>query len=456
MEHYSNLKRVIDCCKVFPLDIFEGIVITDRKGIILYSDERHSALFGRTPEEEVGRSIIELNNCSLFPKVINTGRPVIGKNLSVKGREFIGSILPLRKEDKVIGGIGINLFNGEGYNGEPHVPAGVEFCNLPTGKSTSDKESAFDNVIGESEVFKNVKEMALDASKLDLPVLITGETGTGKMMFAKAIHNASIRSGYPFFPINCSAIPKDLFETEFFGYAPGAFSGCNPKGKPGKFELAHKGTIFLDEIGNLPLEFQAKLLDVLQEKEVVRIGGIRPLDLDFRLVTATSECLEEMVQQRLFRSDLYFRINVLRIHLPALRERKEDIPSLIRFKLREIVERYHGKGEIDIQEGIVKHLADYPFPGNVRELFNILERMMVTVKGRDIKKEDLCFPIVGHVQPAGKPAPLKILIEKAEREAITQALNYARSDVTDAAKILEIHRTTLYKKIEKYRMCADL
>lgn len=454
MEEYSYLNKIINCCKTFPLDIFEGIVITNQNGIIQYSDEKHSAIFGRTQAEEIGNSIIELNNCSLFPKVLKTGKPIICKHLIVKGKEFIGSIFPLKRKGMVIGGMGITIFKDTNLIKSIFDSSNATYCNLPNEVITGTSKN-FENIIGESETFKLIKERAFKASKLDLPILLTGETGTGKMVFAKAIHNASPRSHYPFVSVNCGAIPKDLFETEFFGYAPGAFSGSNPKGKPGKFEIAHKGTIFLDEIGNLPLEFQIKFLDVLQEKEVVRVGGIESLNLDFRLITATSEDLERMVREKSFRSDLYFRINVVKIHLPPLRERKEDIPLLIQYKLKKITERYQIKGEIHINEGLKKHFMEYSFPGNVRELFNILERMIVSMKGNKIEKEDLLPLIKNEDFIQKRPTPLKILIDQAEKEAIAQVLSYTRGDVTDAAKILEIHRTTLYKKIEKHRIYSN-
>jgi transcriptional regulator with PAS, ATPase and Fis domain len=454
LNNQNYLQKVIQFCSNFPFDMFEGVVITDHRGIILYVDEKHPAFYGRKREDEIGKDIKILNQCTVFPRVIDTGKPIIGKRLIVHGKEFVGSVIPLKRNNTVIGAMGITLFsNIDSLKGLLDISC---FSYPPaTQDAPHEVRIGFQDIIGVSEIMKSTKELAYKASQIDLSILLTGETGTGKMMFAKAIHNASPRRNYPFVPINCATIPKDLFETEFFGYAPGAFSGSHPKGKPGKFEIAHHGTIFLDEIGNLPLEFQVKLLDVLQEKQLVRVGGVEPLNVDFRLITATSEDLERMVQEGTFRSDLYFRINVAEIHLPPLRERQGDIPVLIQYKLKEMREKYKLDEEIYMDKDLIKYLTEYSFPGNVRELFNLLERTSLHLKGNKITKEDLS-PLKPEASAQTRPAPLKTIVDQAEREAITQTLKLTRGDVSDAARILEVHRTTLYKKIEKYRIRSDV
>ncbi len=446
---------MIDFCRTVPINPLGGLIITDHEATIKYVDERHSAFFGRRPESEVGKDIGILNKCTGFPHVIHTGRSTICSSFNFRGKEFIGSIIPLRRKNIVFGAMGLILFSDIGvFKNLIEISTFDDYSHIAN-QALNETDINFDNIISASETLRNIKELSIRGSRLDFPILISGETGTGKTMFAKAIHNASPRRNYPFVAMNCATIPKDLFETEFFGYAPGAFSGANPKGKPGKIEIVHRGTLLLDEVGNLPFEFQVKLLDTLQEKKIVRVGDVKPLNIDFRLITATSEDLERMVQEKLFRSDLYFRINVINIHLPPLRERKEDIPILIGYKLKEISEKYELPQMMHIEEDLVKHLIEYSFPGNVRELFNIVERAVFNRDENRVAKEDLSlFEQENFIQK--DPPSLKILIEKTEKEAISKVLSSTKGDVTDAAKILDIHRTTLYKKIEKYHISSNI
>ena len=451
MDNHLYLQKVIQFCSNFPFDVFEGIVIADQRGIIVYVDDKHLSFYGVKREDEIGK--ITLNQCTVLPKVISTGKPLIGKHLKVGGKECIASIIPLKRKEIVIGAMGITLFPVVDSLKDRFKTPHLEHSSLPK-ELPYEVRIRFEDIIGDSEVMKSTKELVYKASQIDLPILLTGETGTGKTMFAKAVHHASPRRNSPFVATNCATIPKDLFETELFGYAPGAFSGSHPKGKPGKFEIAHHGTILLDEIGNLPSEFQVKLLDVLQERQLVRVGSVEPLNVDFRLITSTSEDLERMVQQRTFRSDLYFRLNVIRLHLPPLRERDGDIPILIQSKLNEMREKYGLKENLHMEEDLIKQLTNYSFPGNVRELFNSLERTILHQKGNKITQGD--FDLLNPLAPAREaPASLKWVVNQAEKEAIQQALKSTRGDVSDAAKILEIHRTTLYKKIEKYRILSN-
>ena len=239
-------------------------------------------------------------------------------------------------------------------------------------KINKDYKITLDNIIGNSEIMEHTKQKALIAAKSNSTVLITGESGTGKELFARAIHNHSDRTDYPFVAVNCAAIPDNLLESELFGYEEGAFTGAKKGGKLGKFELAHKGTIFLDEIGDMSLHLQGKLLRVLQERELDKIGGKSNIFIDVRVIAATNKNLEDLVKNGKFREDLYYRLKVIPITLPTLRERKNDIPLLIDYMIKEYAHKLN-KDVIGIEDDASKTLVDYTWPGNVRELQNIIE-----------------------------------------------------------------------------------
>jgi transcriptional regulator with PAS, ATPase and Fis domain len=250
--------------------------------------------------------------------------------------------------------------------------------------------------------------------------------------------------------LNCAAIPKDLLEAELFGYEPGAFTGAGSKGKPGKFELAHRGSIFLDEISDLPLEMQPKLLRVLEEKEMERVGGTRLTKCDFRLIAASSEDLENCVGQGKFRKDLYYRLNVIPIQIPTLRERKEDIP-LIAQHLIEMINRDFGTHVTKISPEVLEIFKSYDWPGNIRELANILERIIYVTEGDTIQMHHLPFFLQGLREGPHKlrPTLLKRLKEDMEKEALLHAIRLSNDNKNKAAKLLGIHRTALYKKMRK-------
>jgi transcriptional regulator with PAS, ATPase and Fis domain len=284
-------------------------------------------------------------------------------------------------------------------------------------------------------------------------VLITGESGTGKELFAQAIHHAGDRRMHPFVRINCAAIPRELLESELFGYEKGAFTGAKTEGKPGKFELAHEGTIFLDEIGDLPIEMQPKLLRAIEDKEFERVGGNKVVRSDFRVIAATNQNLETMLATGRFRKDLFYRLNVVSLHIPRLRDRPEDISAITqRFLTRTATETgLHG---LSIDREAERALRQYEWPGNIRELMNVLERSVHALDGETIRLADLPF-YVRRVDRTGTPRRLTSLREtqtRSERETIWSALKEAGFSKVRAAKILGIHRTLLYKKMKKYNL----
>nr|WP_330362555.1 sigma 54-interacting transcriptional regulator [[Clostridium] dakarense] len=324
-------------------------------------------------------------------------------------------------------------------------------------KINKDYIITLDNIIGESDIINNTKKEALIASKSTSTVLITGESGTGKELFARAIHNHSSRNENPFVAVNCAAIPDNLLESELFGYEEGAFTGAKRGGKLGKFELAHNGTIFLDEIGDMSLHLQAKLLRVLQEKELNKIGAKSNVFIDVRIIAATNKDLEKMVNKGTFREDLYYRLNVIPISLPSLRERREDIPLLANFMMKEYAIKLN-KNVVDIDKSVINLMINYKWPGNIRELQNIIE-YSVNMSSSSVITLDT---MPNRMKKVDKNEDIVIKegiinLEELERREIIKALDKYKDYKKDkdlAAKALGISRATLYRKLEKYKIVS--
>ena len=326
-------------------------------------------------------------------------------------------------------------------------------------KISNDHRIFLENIIGTSYSINKAKEEALMASKTSSTVLITGESGTGKELFARAIHNHSKRAGNPFIAINCAAIPDNLLESELFGYEEGAFTGAKKGGSLGKFELADKGTIFLDEIGDMSLHLQAKLLRVLQEKEVDKIGAKHNVSIDVRIIAATNKDLEHMVKKGTFREDLYYRLNVIPVVLPTLRQRKNDIHLLIDYMINEYSSKLNKSVEdVDIQA--LEYLCNYSWPGNIRELQNVIEYSVNRCEGKTITLDNL----PGRVKRINKDEELIKSsdehisnLDDLEKCEIIKALDKYKDYKKDkdlAAKALGISRATLYRKIDKYKIVS--
>jgi transcriptional regulator with PAS, ATPase and Fis domain len=305
---------------------------------------------------------------------------------------------------------------------------------------------------------QHARQLALRAARVDSSVLLLGESGTGKELFAHAIHMASKRSQGPFVPVDCSAITRDLLEAELFGYAPGAFTGADKDGKPGKFELAEGGTVFLDEIGEMPMEMQAKLLRVLQDRRIVRVGGTTPIEVDFRLIAATNRHLEAMVQEKRFRHDLLYRLDVVRIEIPALRERGHDVAILLEHawqkKSREL-------GVLTtFSPAALRVLSRYAWPGNMRELLNLVERLLVIVPKSVIEPEDLPLYVrQGQSEVHLPDAPafyLKTVVAEAEQHAIEKALRHAQGNRNAAAELVGLSRASFYRKLREYGLTQGM
>jgi PAS domain S-box-containing protein len=307
-------------------------------------------------------------------------------------------------------------------------------------------------IIGNSKAMQGLLQLATKVAAVDSTVLILGESGVGKELVAKLIHGESKRRDGPFIKINCGAIPETLLESELFGYDKGAFTGANREGKPGLMELAHKGTLFLDEIAELPLNLQVKLLRVLQEQEIVRVGGVKPIKVDIRIITATNRDIEQMVEEGTFRRDLYYRLNVVPIPVPPLRERREDIPALVHHFLQRFSQKYSRSRQITPEA--MELLFNYSWPGNVRELENIIERIVVTSDSSQITVDDLPAELQHGDRKTKKVVvngiiPLKMATEAVEEQLIRRAMERYKSTYK-AARALGINQSTVVRKVQKY------
>lgn len=447
--------RELELLRLVLDSIHNGVLVTDPEGRVILLNTPYARFLGVKAEEQLGKHCTEVVENSRMHIVAQTGVPEINHRHEIKGQTMVVQRIPIWKNGKVMAVFGQVMFKDVRDVGKlaKRLSLLESKVKLYEDQILSLRSSRYtlDSIAGESKVIKALKQEALKAAANNLPVLITGESGTGKELFAHAIHHASPRRLHPFVRINCSAIPRDLFESELFGYERGAFTGARSGGKPGKLELAHHGSVFLDEIGDLPLEMQPKLLRVLEEKELERVGGTSVVPIDFRLIAASNQDLEGMVSDGKFRKDLFYRLNVIRLHIPPLRERREDILPLARHILGRMAEE-SSRTEPDIDPRAEAALLDYGWPGNVRELTNVLERALAAVESDTIGLDDLPFHVRGR-HPRGKRSlgpPLAQLRAQAEREAILKALEASAGNKARAASILGIHRTLLYKKMRKH------
>jgi transcriptional regulator with PAS, ATPase and Fis domain len=310
---------------------------------------------------------------------------------------------------------------------------------------------SFADIIGHSPALLEAQDLARRAAAVECPILLHGETGTGKELFAHATHTAGPRRDGPFVPIDCASVPAELLETELFGYAPGAFSGATKEGKPGKFELAQGGTIFLDEIGEMPLEMQAKLLRVLQEHQIVRVGGVAPIAVDFVVVAATNRRLQDMVSRGEFRSDLMYRLEVMRIDIPPLRQRPDDIRPLVEYYWDLTCQRFQQSAQLSGEA--LRALEAYSWPGNVRELENMVQRLILCASKPVIEADDLPPTIRHSLSDNGLDASrwnLASAVAALERQTLSEALQHVQGNRLEAARLVGLSRASFYRKIKEY------
>ncbi len=414
--HYmEEVKRQKEFVQVILDSIVEAVLISDGQGYVVEHNSIARRILCRELGDLKGKHISELINLS-FEELPPEGE---------RGDVYIETPCGKQKASVLVSRLKV----GDGYV--------ISFYIIPELFSPEDESV---KIITKSPKFLKVVDRIKSVADMNVNLLITGETGTGKSLIAKYIHILSSRRDKPFVKINCGAIPENLLEAELFGYVKGAFTGAI-RDKIGKVELADGGTLFLDEIGELPPHLQVKLLNLIQEKEFERIGDLRPRKVDVRIIAATNRDIKEMVEKGEFREDLYYRLNVVSIHLPPLRERREDMPHLVNFFLEKF-SKLHKRSIKGFSPGAMKLLLEYDYPGNVRELENIVESAVIVARGSIVREEDL-------PEEVRFKRSLKKREHLSEKERIKEALIRAGGNKTLAAKLLGMHRTTLWRKLKE-------
>lgn len=454
LDSYKKLSKTLETV----LNVaYDGIGVVDDRGVVGFVNEAFSNFINKNEEEIIGRHITEfLPDCKLHDVAVS-GRPLRNIVSKYYDNNYVISCIPIFKNEKSVGAVGKISFRN--LNEIKELAAKIELMSnkISYYKRELQMSKSFDSIITQNQWMQETIELAKKAAKTDSTIIVYGESGTGKEMFAQAIHANSSRCYGPFITVNCAAIPENLLESELFGYDDGAFTGARKQGKPGKFELAHKGTIFLDEIGDMPALLQAKLLRVLQDKRYERLGGIKQKEADVRILAATNKNLSDLVQAGSFREDLYYRINVIELNIPPLRERDGDIPLLI----AKFIDEYNNilnKSVIDISPEALLVLTEYDWPGNVRELKHTLERAMAFCCERYIEVTDL--PEIFLRSGAGNRTFLNNLASDklydkrntTERGIILSALKDSKWNKTKAAEKLGISRAWLHQKIKQYNL----
>ncbi|WP_221568089.1 sigma-54-dependent Fis family transcriptional regulator [Alkalihalobacillus sp. TS-13] len=442
----SILEAIID-------NAFEWVVVVDTEGKVRFMNKNYCEFLEIDTKKVIGMHVTDVIENTRMHIVAQTGKAEIADLQYIKGNYMIANRIPIFHENEVVAALGTVIFRDteQWKKMNSHVKSlfsELEFYRKEWSANNGAKYSLND-LVGVSDSIKELKNQVKKISSGDISVLIRGESGTGKELLAHSIHQLSERSTAPFVKVNCAAIPDNLLESELFGYVEGAFTGAKKGGKVGKFILANEGTLFLDEIGDMPLRMQAKLLRVLQEKEIEPIGANKTEKVNVRVIAATNRPLEKMVQEKLFREDLFYRINGFQLHIPALRERKDDITPLVEHFLEKVTRRT-GKRIQCIDEEVNKILFRHNWPGNIRELENVIEAAVHLAYDETIDKTSL--PEYLHENDSLKigSKSLQELVEETEISAIKEALAQNAGNKLAAAKTLGIGKSSFYEKLKKY------
>lgn len=468
-EELNQTKKLQATLEAIVENPYEGLIVIDENSTITMINKFYADALGLNRKDIIGKNILEVTPHSQMPDIIKTGQASIGDFWEVNNHEFMIMRIPIMKDGKVIGAIGKSLFKD--------IPLAIQFAkkliklenDLLSYKqelrNLHHSRSTIDDLIGKSAKITAVKDLILRAAKTSSTILIIGESGTGKEVVSNLVHNLGSRKDRPFIKINCSAIPENLLESELFGYVEGAFTGARKGGKPGKFEQANHGTLFLDEIGDMSISMQTKILRAIQEREIERVGGTQPIQIDVRIIAATHRDLNKMITENKFRLDLFYRLNVFVIELPPLRQRLEDIKLLTSHLLIRLKQRLSTSVE-GVSPQAMELLNQHHWPGNIRELENVLERAINIADEPVILPEHLPLKLrLTKLNSTINPSPMnfedvrlagQINLEEAllaiEKELILNAMLQAKGNKAKVASALGIHRTALYRKLARHQL----
>lgn len=468
VDFVASVDFAYDLLEHLLTDPFEAMTVIDAKARIAFISPVHERFFRLDRGEAIGRPVREVIENTKLDRVLRSGKAEIGELQRMGGAERVVNRIPIKRDGRMIGAFGRVTFKG---------PKEVE--ELSRRVNALESEVAFyrreasllrnrsyglESLVGESPAMRRVRAEIVKIAPLEIPVLVRGESGTGKELVAHALHALSPRRESRMVTINAAALPSTLVEAELFGYAPGAFTGADRKGRMGKFEQAAGGTIFLDEIGDMPVDIQIKLLRVLQDRMVERVGGDRPVEADFRFISATNRDLQEMVAAKSFRLDLYYRISPIVIHVPPLRERIDDIPLLVETFLSELSQRHALPAPIMSNDALA-WLAEQAWPGNVRQLRHEIERAFVFAEGGLITADTLAerqLAMPGEPTTPARRAPqadlgasLREARGRTEADLIRAAMVRLNGNKKRVAEELGISRSYLYKKLDEMAVQAD-
>ena len=431
---------------------YDGLCVLDQDGTGLYMNPAAATICNYSIEEFVGSNINEaLKKGEISDSVtslVTRKRQVVTKIINIRGVDVLVTGTPLLDKDGTVSKVILNvrdIYELNNLKMDKLLSIALQNRQAVADEFPLDPLPDLEHIVAKSKAFRNVIKLILRITKVDSTVYLRGESGVGKEVVVNLLHQYSARANKPLIKVNCSAIPAPLLEAELFGYEKGAFTGADQRGKPGLFEQADGGTILLDEIGDMPLDLQAKILRVLQEHEVMRIGGRKTIPLNIRVVSATNKDLNELVKEGKFRLDLYYRLNIVPIEIPPLRERKEDIAPLAYFFLQKKNAKY--QLNVKFAPGTIHLFSDYDWPGNVREMENMIERLVVMSENNEISWSDLPFI---HEQPRTMlQKPLKDLLLEIEHKIIVEKMQQYKT-TRKTAEVLGISQSALVKKMQRF------
>ena len=448
---------------------YDGLYVADKNGKVVRVNASWEKICGFTREEILGKTAAELvstgmyDNSAALLALQNKETSTVMLEITSgpkKGQKIIATGTPFFGDDGELNMVVVNVRDFTALEILKHKLEETKALTVRYATELSEirlQQIKMDDIVCKSSAMQRIIDLAVRVSQVDSTVMLTGESGVGKEVVVRKIHQWGKRKEGSFIKINCGAIPENLLESELFGYEGGAFTGARREGKPGLFEIASGGTLFLDEIGDLPLNLQVKLLRALQEREITRVGGSRPIKIDTRIISATNKDIARMVSEGSFRQDLFYRLNVIHIFIPPLRDRKEDLPALINLGLQRLNSKYELNKSLS--PAVVDRFYNYNWPGNIRELENVLERIIVLTNDDLIQTNHLpeflqTDGILSKSITLNRLVPLKNAVEETEFQLIKRALK-EHGTTRKAAKILEVNQSTIVRKMQQYRLDKD-